>query len=126
MREGIHELKFKSTGWSSCFYPRAERRREARFYRHFLIRVRGHEKSGKVFKIDGLLDNISPSGLFLRIPRKLDLGARVLIGIRFSTEPADQEMAARVAVRGRVLRQEHQQDGFWGLALTVSKSRFIY
>lgn len=110
----------------SYFCTRTERRKKARFYRHFLVRVRGHEKNGKVFKIDGLLDNISPTGLFLRIPRKIDIGTRVLIGIRFSTDPSDQEMTARVAVRGVVLRQEYQQDGFWGLALALSKSRFIY
>jgi hypothetical protein len=85
--------------------------------------VRGINTSGEAFEIETVLDNLSASGLYLRLPQQIEPGARLFIIIRFST--ASNDNAFRVAIRGKVLRAEAQPDGNCGLGIEFERHRFI-
>lgn len=102
-----------------------ERREKPRVDRPFVAKVRGIDASGKAFQADTLLDNFSASGLYLRLPHRVETGARLFILVGLFTPTPDGNSGGRVAVRGVVLRSESKEFGLWGLALKIINHRFL-
>lgn len=77
---------------------------------------------GEALGIDTVLDNISANGLFVRIPRPIEQGATLAIGIRLSVA-GPEGGGARVATRGLVKRVELTPDGQYGIAVEFVRYR---
>jgi hypothetical protein len=99
-----------------------ERRARPRVEEPFPVTVRGVDVTGERLDMDTVLDNVSEGGLYVRIPRRLELGSRVTVGIRFY-DPETQSPGARVAARGVVLRVESIPFGEHGLGVGFAKYR---
>jgi PilZ domain len=78
-----------------------------------------------VFEIDLLLDNLSASGLYLRLPLEVSRGTKLFTVIRLSTSYEGSTQAARVATRGVVVRTEPYPDGTYGVGVVFTRSRFL-
>jgi hypothetical protein len=105
--------------------PVVERRQKPRVDRPYVAKVRGKDANGRAFQADTLLDNLSASGLYLRVPFQVETGARLFILIGLLTSTPDESSGGRVAVRGVVLRAEPREFGLWGLALKIISHRFL-
>jgi len=79
----------------------------------FPTTVSGIDKAGESFELDCVLDNISSTGLYVKIPRQLEQGTEVRLIVSFSADPLP---GAGAAIRGVALRSEPQSDKRWGLS----------
>ena len=103
-----------------------ERRSAVRIELPFPATVRGVDATGERFELDTVLDNFSGDGLYLRLARPVEPGMKLFIVVRLSIAPAREADAARVALRGVVLRVEPQADGRCGVAVAFRHHRFLY
>jgi len=98
-----------------------ERRGKPRVSEPFPTTVFGIDKAGESFKLDCTLDNISSTGLYLKIPRQLEQGSEVRLIVSFSAGPSP---GAGAAIRGVALRSDPQTDKRWGLAVAITDHTF--
>src|SRR5947208_2933130 len=54
----------------------------------FLATVRGVDRDGERFEMHTVLDKLSTQGLAMQLARPVEPGTRMLIVVRFSTDPA--------------------------------------
>jgi hypothetical protein len=99
-----------------------ERRASSRTHTSFAVTIRGKDAHGKALDFDTMLDNLSGSGMYVRIPRRFERGEPVAVGIRFA-ETGTLDRVARVAARGIVVRVDPTPDGAFGLAIAFTKTR---
>ncbi|HEY8184917.1 MAG TPA: PilZ domain-containing protein [Pyrinomonadaceae bacterium] len=99
-----------------------ERRHKARIQEPFSARIWGVDSGDLPFNTDGIVDNMSSTGLYLRTPRQVDIGSEVKLIVHLLSGPASGVTAS---LQGQVLRSELQQDGKHGLAIAISKHRFL-
>ena len=102
-----------------------EQRRQPRLYEPFPTQVRGVDAGGETFDINTVLDDFSAGGLYLRLPQRLEPGARVFAVVRLATRKGPGGSEARVAVSGRVRRVEPKPDGGCGVAVQFTRHRFL-
>jgi hypothetical protein len=102
-----------------------ERRLKPRIRKAFRVNVRGANAKGEPFEAATVLDNLSSSGLYLRVGQDVEKGSKLSILIRLSNSPDDDARVANVAVEGTVLRAEPLPDEAWGLAIRISSRRFM-
>ena len=107
-------------------YASVERRLTARIETPFSATVRGVDIDGGVFEEHAVLDNLSATGLAMRLVQRLAPGARLFVVIRLSGAPARQQPLAHVAVRGVVMRVELRSGGVFGVAVSLKHHRFFY
>ena len=88
-------------------------------------RLSGTDTTGRVFKEDTQLDDLSVGGLHLRLTHNVPEGSDVSVAVRLSTVSVGQHMALRLAARGRVLRSIPQKDGSWGVAVEFKRRRIL-
>jgi hypothetical protein len=99
-----------------------ERRQKRRVSQPFPATLRGVDARGERVDIDTVLDNISANGVYVRISRQLERGARIGVGI--GLKQSDQwDATARVAVRGVVARVERTRTGEYGTGIAFTKYR---
>jgi len=103
-----------------------ERRGAVRVAIPFPATVRGMDQTGDRFTLDTVLDNLSSTGLYLRLARLVEPGATLFVVVRLAVVSAQQVAAASVAVRGVVLRAEPQSSGMRGVAILFTRHRFLY
>jgi len=99
-----------------------ERRIKPRLNQSFPTRAWGTDAAGQAFEVDCLLDNISSTGLYLRIPGQMKLGAELSMVIKFLN---DRETGATAVLRGHILRDEPQPDGRHGVAVAIKEHYFL-
>jgi hypothetical protein len=99
-----------------------ERRRKARIKEPFPARIWGVDSGNLPFNVDGVVDNISSIGLYLRTPRLVDRGGEVRLIVHLLNGPTSGVTAS---VQGRIVRTESQADGEHGLAIAISKHKFL-
>jgi len=102
-----------------------ERRSTPRIELPFPATVRGIDRSGERFELATLLDNLSATGLYLRLARPVEPGATLFVVVRFAVAPAAVLAAPGVAARGVVVWVE-PQPGAWGVAMKFTRQRFLY
>jgi len=102
-----------------------ERRNKPRIQVAFPALVRGNDAGGSRFQEDALVDNMSASGVYLRLKRAVAPGSLLFVTLRFSNRPPQQTVAPCLAIRAQVLRVEYCQDGTCGLALKFQNYRFL-
>lgn len=101
---------------------RIERRAKPRSREALPARVWGVDVEDQPFSFDCLLDNMSASGLYLRMPRRMKFSANVSLVVRLPNGPVDGKLAA---IKGTVIRDEIESDGHTGLGIKIVEHRFI-
>lgn len=99
-----------------------ERRSKPRSTGALPARVWGVDSDDLPFSFDCFLDNISASGLYLRLPRKMPFSAVISLVVRLTHGPF-QGMSA--AIKGTVIRRRRESDGHTGIAVRIVEHRFI-
>jgi len=105
------------------FYLGEERRRKARIYSSFSAVVRGVDASGKLFKTNATLENLSATGTYLRIAEQVEKGAKIFLIAQISQRRA--KTTTNVAVKGTVSRVEAKPDGTSGVAVEILRHRLL-
>jgi hypothetical protein len=110
---------------SSCgSYSGKERRDKTRVYERFSAKVQGADAEGSPFEMDTVLENLSSSGLYMRMARKVQEGDNLSIQIKL---PPVSDVAApglRVAAQGEVLRVNCLNDDY-GVAVRFTRHRVL-
>jgi hypothetical protein len=105
--------------------PIEERRQKPRLYRPFPIKVQGMDATGSEFEISTVLDNISAGGLYFRLSRNIEMGARLSIIVRLSSSPEDTESGMQVAAHGQVVRVDDLPMDEHGIAVIFKHRRYL-
>jgi hypothetical protein len=87
-----------------------------------MARVWGVDSDDQPFSLDCVLDNISASGLYLRLPRRMKFSASISIAVRLPNSPGDGRFAA---INGTVIRDHKEHDGHTGVAVKIIEHSFI-
>ena len=99
-----------------------ERRAKPRVSEPFPTTVSGVDKAGESFELICVLENISSTGLYLKMPRRLERGSEVRLIVSFA---GGLSSTGGAAIRGVALRSHPEADGTWGLAVAISEHAFI-
>ena len=99
-----------------------ERRQKARVQEPFPARIWGIDSGDLPFNVDGVVDNISSTGLYLKTPTNVKVGSEVRLIVHLLSGPTSGVTAS---LQGRILRSEPQGGGKHGLAIVISKHRFL-
>jgi hypothetical protein len=83
-------------------YQGEERRRKPRIYVDFPVRIWSVAVSGKKLELEVPSENLSASGLCVRLPCEVEVGEEIMILVRFSK--LGEETRPRVAACGTVVR----------------------
>jgi PilZ domain len=107
-------------GFYSRTRKRFERRSKPRLNDSLPARVWGIDTEGEMLSLDGHLDNLSATGLYLRIPWRLKISSSISLVVRLLNGSG-----AMAAIRGRVLRDDPQLDGSRGIAVAITEHSFL-
>ena len=99
-----------------------ERRAKPRSQNKMTARVWGVDSDDQPFSLDCVLDNISASGLYLRLPRRMKFSASISLAVRLPNGPVDGRFAA---ITGTVIRDQIEHDGDRGVAVKIIEHSFI-
>ena len=99
-----------------------ERRAKPRSSQALPARVWGVDIEDQPFSFDCHLDNMSASGLYLRLPRQMRFSSVVSVVVRLLYGPLAGMSAA---IKGTVIRDESKPDGHRGVGIRIIEHRFI-
>ena len=99
-----------------------ERRTKPRSHRQLIARVWGVDSDDQPFSLDCVLDNISASGLYLRLPRRMKFAAPISLAVRLQNGRDEGRFAA---INGAVIRDQKEQDGRRGVGVKILEHSFI-
>ena len=90
-----------------------ERRAKLRISEPFPTTVSGVDSSGEPFQVECVLENISSTGIYLKLPHQLKEGSEVEMSLKLSSAASS---GARAAIRGIALRSDPQADESIGVS----------
>ena len=99
-----------------------ERRSKPRSHDALPARVWGVDVDDQPFSYDCELDNMSASGMYLRIPHRMKFSSAISLVVRLLNGPVDGMMAA---IKGTVIRDEVHSDGHRGIGIRIIEYKFI-
>ena len=99
-----------------------ERRAKPRSHDKLTARVWGVDSDDQPFSLDCVLDNISASGLYLRLPRRMKFSASISLAVRLPNGSDDGRFAA---INGTVIRDQIEHDGHAGVGVKILEHSFI-
>ena len=99
-----------------------ERRAKPRSSQALPARVWGVDIDDPPFSFDCHLDNMSASGLYLRMPRRMKFSSAISLVVRLLNGPFAGRSAA---IKGTVIRDESNPDGHRGVGIRIIEHRFI-
>ena len=99
-----------------------ERRAKPRSNDALPARVWGVDIEDQPFSFDCLVDNISGSGLYLRLPRRMKFSSAISLVVRLLSGPVE---GAAAAIKGTVIRDQMDPDGHRGVGIRIVEHRFI-
>ena len=102
-----------------------ERRRRRRIYHPFPAVVYGADTAGEELEERTVLDDLSASGLHLRLSRRVEPGAKLSIVVYPSLAPIPGAPPLHVAVNGKVTRAEPLPGGGCELAVMFHEVDFF-
>ena len=105
--------------------PQLDRRRNLRIDEHFPINVRGVDAKGEEFSTNTELENLSVSGLYMKLHHKVEPGERLFAILTLVTAADNERLSGRIAVRGLVQRIEEGEGGIYGIAMRFTRYRFL-
>ena len=100
----------------------AERRTKPRSSDALPARVWGVDIDDEPFSFDCELDNISASGLYLRMPRRMKFCSVISVAVRLLNGPLEGMSAA---IKGTVIRDESWPDGHRGVGIRIIEHSLI-
>jgi hypothetical protein len=103
-------------------FLKRERRTETRIAHSFQTRVWGIDIDQEAFGLDCALDNISPSGLHLRVPLQIKSLSRISLVVRLLNGSRE---GATAAIKGKVIRDEPETNGVRGVAVLITECCFF-
>ncbi len=103
----------------------AERRRSPRISEAFPVTVRALDHHGQRFRTETVVDNLSAKGLFVRLQRCVERGARLFALLRLAPGSDKAVPAATFALRGVVKRVVPLSDGGSGVGVEFTKQRSL-
>lgn len=118
-------LHFKTDRRSSQRTSPTVRRYSERLYGSCQAIVRGVDSEGKEFTEVTMLENVSASGLYVKIPRRMKAGSHLFVVFAFSTVALQEIQAPRVAVRGQICRIDALNEDVTGVGLRFQRHRFL-
>ena len=110
---------------SVAVYEVPERRSKPRIHELFPVTVHGVDATGEAFEANGVLDNLSADGLYMKLRQCIYPGATLAIIIHFWPAPINGEPRPRVLLYGMVLRAELMPGGEGGVAIKFTHHRFL-
>ena len=119
---GEIKLRRSGTGGGDIRSGMAERRRKARISQPFPTRAWGTDTEGQSFEVDCALDNISSSGLYLRMAPQMKSGTELNVVVKFLS---DENAGPTALLVCEVLRAEDQPDGQHGFAMAIKAHHFL-
>ena len=99
-----------------------ERRAKPRSSQALPARVWGVDIDDQPFSFDCHLDNMSASGLYVRLPRQMKFSSVISIVVRLLNGPLAGMSAA---IKGTVIRDESKPDGHRGVGIRIIEHRFL-
>ena len=128
--QGVSQGRIKdddpqSNDVSAAFYRGVERRAKARVATPLPATVRGVNANGDAFETDTHINNLSAGGLHLLLAELVKEGAKLFIIIWLAPAPSREATTPRVAVRGIVARVEPESGGAYGVAVAITRYRFL-
>jgi len=112
----------RQSAWGGGFVKRRERRIEPRLAHSFPARVWGVDIDHEAFGLDCVLDDISPSGLFLRMPWRIKSQSQISLVVHLLTGPNEGSTAA---IKGKMIRDEPETGGKRGIAVMITEYCFL-
>jgi Tfp pilus assembly protein PilZ len=100
----------------------AERRAKPRSSEALPARVWGVDIEDQPFSFDCHIDNISASGVYVRIPRRMRFSSAVSLVVQLLNGPAEGVAAA---IKGIVIRDDTESDGHRGVGIRIIEHQFI-
>jgi hypothetical protein len=97
-----------------------ERRAKPRLTDSLPARVWGTDSEGEMISLDCQVDNLSASGLFLRMPCQIKLRSQISLVVRLLNGSGSM-----AAIKGKVVRDEPHLDGSRGIAVRITQHRFL-
>jgi len=101
---------------------RSERRVKPRSNDALPARVWGVDSEDQPFSFDCNVDNISSSGVYLRLPRRMKFSSAISLVVRLLNGPME---GAAAAIKGIVIRDQVEADGHRGIGIRIVEHRFI-
>lgn len=99
-----------------------ERRNKPRVTEPLHARAWGVDAGGTPFSIDCVLDNVSPIGLYVKVPMAMNVGSAISLVVRLLNGPRGR---ATATIRGKVSRCDPESDDMHGIAVTISELRYL-
>jgi hypothetical protein len=119
----LHIDELIAEGEATNFGSRTqERRQKARIQEPFPARIWGIDSGDLPFNVDGVVDNISSTGLYLKTPTNVNVGSEVRLIVHLLSGPTSGVTAS---LQGRILRSELHDSGTHGLAIAIENHRFL-
>jgi len=101
---------------------RTERRVKPRSNDALPARVWGVDSEDQPFSFDCNVENISSSGVYLRMPRRMKFSSAISLVVRLLNGPME---GAAAAIKGIVIRDQVEADGYRGIGIRIVEHRFI-
>ena len=101
---------------------RTERRVKPRSNDALPARVWGVDSDDQPFSFDCSVENISGSGVYLRMPRRMKFSSAISLVVRLLNGPVE---GATAAIKGIVIRDQVETDGHRGIGIRIVEHRFI-
>jgi hypothetical protein len=106
-------------------YTGTERRIKPRIFEHFRATVHGMNLNGEPFTVETVLENISATGLYLRLSEAVELGAELLVVSRLANPANGRNSGPLLAISGNVVRLDEANGESRGVAVEFSLTRFL-
>jgi hypothetical protein len=106
-------------------YLGVDRRNKLRICGRFAATVRAKDPDGDRFEVPAVLDNISLKGLHMRLAQEVGLDSDVFVIVRLVSTDDVSAFPPRLAVQGKVLRTEPEDNGSYGVAVQVYRRRLL-
>jgi len=101
---------------------RTERRVKPRSSDALPARVWGVDSEDEPFSFDCNVENISGSGVYLRLPRRMKFSSAISLVVRLLNGPVE---GATAAIKGIVIRDQVEANGHRGIGIRIVEHRFI-
>lgn len=92
----------------------------------FAAAVRGTSRGSERFRLDTVLDGLSPTHLALRLPCQLEEGRPLFVVIWLGLLWQGCTTGRGIAVRGPLVGETHRPGGVWRVLVKVNRLRFLY
>ena len=102
-----------------------ERRGKPRIRIPLPVTVRGADENGKPIEWNTRVENISTSGLYMKMAQRVAAGTALLVVVNFAQPAETITNPAGIVAHGNVVRSELRQDGSCGVALHFSGYRTL-